>query len=1100
MPRTQVNGTQVSDGSIGRADLNTTTAGSAVITKLIAGTGVTMTFTGADSGTGDVTINSSDAVSSVFGRTGAVVKAIGDYSFGDISGTLLAASFPALTGDVTSTAGSLATTLANVNANVGTFTSVTVNAKGLVTAATMVTNFIVTPLAATANGGYTDNTNYYGYATVANGFPIAGSFSGMRFGTTGTQKLQSEVVGSLWNRSWNNTLLAWSVWILLLDSHDYTSMGQISVSTGSNAYSVLASPTADGQVLTSLATNPNGMTWSAPASAVGGGANALGTYIVQMIANAPANAQALGSLTTGILKSTTTTGVVSIAVAADFPVLNQSTTGTASNITGVLTAASFPALTGDVTNAAGSLATTLANVNANVGTFTSVTVNAKGLVTAATMVTNFITTPLAGNANGTYTDNTNYYGYATVANGFPIAGSFSGMRFGTTGTQKLQSEVVGSLWNRSWNNAGNAWSVWVLLLDSHDYTGVGQISVSTGSNAYSVLASPTADGQVLTSLGTNPNGMTWATPAGGGGAITPATTTALGGIKLGNGFSLDVNNALVVAGTIISFGLNAAISTTTGTNNVAIGTDAGKLATNGGWNVYVGHLSGKSITGGYYNTFVGFNSGGSSANGYDNTYIGYQAGMNVASSNRVVAIGSEACQGGTGGSNAVFIGYKSGFVAGSSFGNCFLGDTTGVQTTGSYNTFVGTGAGAINTTGGNHVALGNDSGPSIANLSNTVSIGTGAKSGASSTAVFAASLSVGIGGQASATAKLAITDGNLEFKTTGTGIKFFDGTTITTAPGAAPATAPGGTTTQIQFNNAGAFAGAAFASITAAGHLNIAEITVTPAVPTSGVTVIMRKRADRRMMAQVGPSGLDYAFQPFLATNKISIWSHAGNSAVVTSPILTTMGIQTANVGTATARPVATTSFYHTTKRLGLVSATTAGANAEVYGTAAQWFRGSNTTPGGFYAVFRFGISDAVNITTARMFVGFTSAVAATGNVAITSLLNMVGVGCDSGDTVLSIYTNAGAGAATKVSLGNQYPVSDTVTWIYELRLFSGPNATTIGYSVARLETAALIEGTLTTNLPTALTLLSPHVLRSNGTGAGAVGLDILSFYIETDY
>jgi hypothetical protein len=42
------------------------------------------------------------------------------------------------------------------------------------------------------------------------------------------------------------------------------------------------------------------------------------------------------ALTTGILKSTTTTGALSIAVAADFPTLNQNTTGTASNVTGTV--------------------------------------------------------------------------------------------------------------------------------------------------------------------------------------------------------------------------------------------------------------------------------------------------------------------------------------------------------------------------------------------------------------------------------------------------------------------------------------------------------------------------------------------------------------------------------------------------------------------------------------------------------------------------------------------------------------------------------------------------------------------------------------------
>jgi len=42
------------------------------------------------------------------------------------------------------------------------------------------------------------------------------------------------------------------------------------------------------------------------------------------------------ALATGILKSTTSTGVLSIAVAGDFPTLNQNTTGTAANVSGIV--------------------------------------------------------------------------------------------------------------------------------------------------------------------------------------------------------------------------------------------------------------------------------------------------------------------------------------------------------------------------------------------------------------------------------------------------------------------------------------------------------------------------------------------------------------------------------------------------------------------------------------------------------------------------------------------------------------------------------------------------------------------------------------------
>ena len=59
------------------------------------------------------------------------------------------------------------------------------------------------------------------------------------------------------------------------------------------------------------------------------GAPGRATYITQTADATLTAEQALGALTTGILKSTTTTGVLSIAIATDFPTLNQNTTGSA---------------------------------------------------------------------------------------------------------------------------------------------------------------------------------------------------------------------------------------------------------------------------------------------------------------------------------------------------------------------------------------------------------------------------------------------------------------------------------------------------------------------------------------------------------------------------------------------------------------------------------------------------------------------------------------------------------------------------------------------------------------------------------------------------
>jgi len=65
-----------------------------------------------------------------------------------------------------------------------------------------------------------------------------------------------------------------------------------------------------------------------------GGAPVGATYITQTADATLSAEQALGLLGTGILKNTTTTGVLSIAVAGDFPTLNQNTTGTAATVTG----------------------------------------------------------------------------------------------------------------------------------------------------------------------------------------------------------------------------------------------------------------------------------------------------------------------------------------------------------------------------------------------------------------------------------------------------------------------------------------------------------------------------------------------------------------------------------------------------------------------------------------------------------------------------------------------------------------------------------------------------------------------------------------------
>jgi hypothetical protein len=100
------------------------------------------------------------------------------------------------------------------------------------------------------------------------------------------------------------------------------------------------------------------------------------------------NATASTTTGTGALIISGGLGVAGQVTAATFSGSGASLTAlNASNLSsGTVAAARLPAFTGDATVAVGTSAITLATVNANIGAFNNVTVNAKGLVTAASNV------------------------------------------------------------------------------------------------------------------------------------------------------------------------------------------------------------------------------------------------------------------------------------------------------------------------------------------------------------------------------------------------------------------------------------------------------------------------------------------------------------------------------------------------------------------------------------------------------------------------------------------------------------------------------------------------------------------------------------------
>lgn len=288
----------------------------------------------------------------------------------------------------------------------------------------------------------------------------------------------------------------------------------------------------------------------------------------------------------------------------------------------------------------------------------------------------------------------------------------------------------------------------------------------------------------------------------------------------------------------------------------------------------------------------------------------------------------------------------------------------------------------------------------------------------------------------------------------------------------------------------------------------LAEQVGDPKTPLDGVTLYTKALAGRRLPAFRARGGMGGFLQPCFATQKIAYWGAPGNST--TTPVAFGAASLT-STGTATARNVATTNMFTRCRRVGYVSAATAGSATGARLTTAQWTVGGGAGLGGFFFAAIFGISDASILAAGRTFAGLISDTAAPTDVEPSTLTNCIGVGSNSADTTMQIYYG-GSSAQTRIDLGANFPSDTTNADLYRACFYSSPwEVGQVYYEVTRLNiidsqtglpvyvASGRLFGVPSTQIPAATTFLCPKIYRSNGGNATAVGIDVSSIYIETE-
>jgi hypothetical protein len=318
-----------------------------------------------------------------------------------------------------------------------------------------------------------------------------------------------------------------------------------------------------------------------------------------------------------------------------------------------------------------------------------------------------------------------------------------------------------------------------------------------------------------------------------------------------------------------------------------------------------------------------------------------------------------------------------------------------------------------------------------------------------------------------------------------------DGTWVVPAGGGGGT--PGGATGQIQFNNAGAFDGAANVEV-GGGNLKLLS-TSDPVAPTGGLLLYAKTIAGRVLPKTVGPSGIDTTLQTGLHGNSIFLMapSHSTIAPTITGGAITSVATISHQQTFASANP------WQATRRTRFQTTATA-ANASGVRTAyGQWFFGNAAGFGGFFFRAQFGMN--VNLNGGQKFCGLAFAATALGGDPST-FVNMCGMGYDAADASTGNWKfmrNDGTGVATKVDLG--VSAARNINDGYDLIMYAKPNSAELFVRIVNIQSnVTVLDTSYTTDIPAVHSPLTFKCEVRNGAVAAIDNIEIAKAYIESDY